>query len=552
VKRRRRSRNAFPNHAIVKPLLKKPSATQILPTYNPRIESPFPTCPEPGLAGTLQGIQVRANSAPVAATDTSSNGLFTPVRGSMIGEDLAKSRYYTVPRGVDTKSFAGKSVDFGDAKDFILAVPEPLALKPRSAGKPPAVTRHLEKYGTPHSNSPSKSDKLLHPNKLFHAIQKNSIRSSYCSSTTMRIDRQESHSTSAVDATEMVDMVDKAIEEEAEHLQYIHDNSDTSSKYSLHVGQSGEPATNADLTALHRLRSYRSLTGGRDPMPVRTGTVTRSKTPIDELRRFYGGEESVPVPSLCLSQYATASTIGSGFELGSENGSVSTPATSPILQQCHLNLLPTPLRPHRVVEKQTQTDKSELHRRESSFDILAEKEANYIPSFREVLDRKREKRGSQGFYHANRRSKPPPPNIKTNLSSLSAEQNWPIRSFTETYQVAEPHVDLNQLRKGIRSSSMYSGDTRGFSLVRTPTTVDGSGHIATHYANSGVTASANPFRSRESIRSRIDEWNQRIEGIPLTPQLPRSKQVSPVISTSSIRDHFEAIKKDDNPSHGHE
>ncbi|KAJ9655899.1 hypothetical protein H2198_005340 [Neophaeococcomyces mojaviensis] len=547
TRRQCRSRNTFPNHPAVKPLLLKPSAAQILPTYNPRIESPFPGHPEPGVTRTLHGICGRANSAPMAFTNTSSNGLFTPIRGSTAGEDEAKNKYHTVPRGFDAKSFIGKSADFGDAKDFILAVPEPLALKPRSAGRPPAVTRHLERYGTPHSNSPADSDKLLHPNKLFRAIQKNAFRSSYCSSTTMHINREDSDPASTFDAIEMVDMVDKAIEEEARHKECLHDDGGDTSRVSSFVGHSQDKfAPNASLTALHRLRSYRSLIGASHPKMVRAGTVTRPKTPVGDLRQLYGGEErSATMPSVFLPQYATASTITTSFELSSENDSVSTPATSPKLPQNSLRLLPMPLQPHKLTGKPVEASESDRLRTSTSH-VLPEETCDDVPQPQVALDWKQEKRSSQGFYHASRRSKPPPPNIKTHFSTCPASGSLPRRSLTEVGQATDHIAEQSQLKTRVRASSIYSWKTRDINLIQTPTTVDEQSPVTDRFAETGVNAAlTNPFGSRESIKTRIDEWNQRIEGVPPTPQLPKLKQISPVISTASIRDHFEAIKSEE-------
>lgn len=205
---------SYPSHPGVRPLLSKGSPAQLLPTYNPRTESPFPR-------GSVRwSASVRARSTPGPSTSFSSNGLFTPVRGNSLNGDDSRSKFHTVPRAADAKHFVAKSIDFGDAKDFILAVPEPLALRPREAGRPPAVVRHLQKYGKKSSISPATSDRHLHPNKLFRALQGPDVRDSYCSSTSMRVDHHHSDTAHDFSAQDMVDIVDQAIQEGANEKRF--------------------------------------------------------------------------------------------------------------------------------------------------------------------------------------------------------------------------------------------------------------------------------------------------------------------------------------------
>lgn len=211
---RSKLRRTYPNHPAVRPLLSKPSAAQIVSTYNPRTESPFPDGPAISMTSFCRGGKARANSSPLLPTSISSNGLFTPIKRSDSRDDDSKSKYHTVPRVNDAKHLAAPSSDFGDAKDFILAVPEPLALRPREAGRPPAVTRHLQRYGTPLTDSPAASDKHLHPNKLFRAVQKADLRNSFCSSTSMRIDHRQSDAAKNLSTKDIVEIEDEAIQEE--------------------------------------------------------------------------------------------------------------------------------------------------------------------------------------------------------------------------------------------------------------------------------------------------------------------------------------------------
>ena len=273
----------YPSHPAIRPLLSKPSAAQILPTYNPRTESPFPDSPN-FVKGFAHG-PGRVNSAPQMLSSISSNGLFTPTRNNSNSQSIMSSQYHTVPRAVKSKLIAGDSDEFGDAKDFILAVPEPLAFKSRSSGRPPAVTRQLERHGTINTASPATSDKHLHPKKLFEALGRSNYRSSLCSSTSLKVDHRISDA--AMAAREMDEALKEAIIQESDrncNTGY----STEESKPNSSAGQISDPVS--DHTTLHRLRSYRSLTGSKSPKLVRSGTLTRSRTPVTELSKVYDPE----------------------------------------------------------------------------------------------------------------------------------------------------------------------------------------------------------------------------------------------------------------------
>lgn len=512
----------FPSHPAIKPLLSKPSTAQILPTYDPRVESPFPDNPNPGLNGGLPDV-VRIHSAPVTSNSTSSDGLFTPARHNALEEDQSESKYHTVPRANNTKHLVGKSADFGDAKDFILAVPEPLALKPREAGRPPAVTRHLEKYGTAHTASPADSDKLPHPNKLFRAIQNGDIRSSLCSSTSLRVDHRESDA--AASATkEVEDAIEKAIEEEAGQRQYLAYSSDSSKASTVVRPEHNEFVRGEEgITVMHRLRSYRSLTGSRIPTLSRAGTITKPRTPMDELRRVYAPDAKHDVvPTARLPQQMTSSTALTMIDYSSEYDSTSIPATSPILPPTALQLLPTPLRPRRNSETTPVAEGQILSCSITMQSVdVTEKGQSGVTPLQSVFGRKREKRVGRGFYHAGRRPKPAPLNIQPNISLPSVHNHRPRKSTTGIgTTIVAPVVKPSKLKSRMRASSMYSEDTHGFNRILTPSTPDFPSPIIDIFTDHEVCG--NPFTGRESVKARVEEWTQRIHG-QATPPLPSSK-----------------------------
>lgn len=525
--RRSRRLRSFPSHPTIKPLLSKPSTAQILPTYNPRVESPFPDRPEPGLSLNASQIVPRTYSAATAPTVLSSNGLFTPVRGRNGEDGQYLKKYHTVPRATKAKHFPGKSSDFGDAKDFILAVPEPLVLKPRDAGRPPAVTRHLEKYGAPRTSSPASSDKLPHPNKLFRAIQGGDVRSSLCSSTTMHVDHRQSDAVAASGATEVNAALDQAIQEDAGKRIHYPYSSDESSKASSVVRCSpGARAGDEGSTAVHRLRSYRSLTGSQPSTLARAGTLTRPKTPVDILRKFYGQEQrNVTMPLVALPQMPSTSTMLTMHDNSSEVGTISTTATSPTLPPTYLKLFPAPLYCHRSASDGSAADHSIVETAVSKPGIvLAEHKlaARTLHCTRALIP---EKKRSRGFYLPGRRSKPVPASIQVGALQQSP-LDQPRRSMSDFgHAVMAPVIRQGQLRSRARASSMYSRDTHGSSLAPSPSTPRFASPKLNVFGE--LHATENPFQDRQSVKTRINEWNQRLESNASTP-LPLSKQNSPI------------------------
>lgn len=487
--------------------LARPSPAQILPTYNPRVESPFPTRPSSSTEHDRNGLVTRTHSAYTAPLPSvSSNGLFTPVRHD---QDAFQKQYHTVPRAIPAKHNPLKSSDFGDAKDFILAVPEPLTLRPREAGRPPAVARHLEKYGTPYSSSPANSDKLPHPNKLFKAIQTPGIRDSLCSSTSLRLDHRASDAAAASALGHVSTNLEEAIDEDGNSQHR------SSSRFSNFVGQTNDTLRPcATLADLHRLHSYRSLTGSQPQKLARSGTITKPKTPIHSIRKLYQQDNSPElIPMISLPQIETSSTLFTMDESASEYGTMTTPATSPSLGPSRMHLIPDPLRPQKSFEK---TFCSHVHPK--TLNVV-----NQVDTSHKAVNR-----NSRGFFQPGRRAKAAPPSIHVESASSPMTSRQSRRSLSEIGNAIIAPVK-GQLRSRMRASSMYSRDTHGFSLAATPVSPELPSPMVNIFADPDV--AGNPFETRESVRTRIHKWHQKIESNSVTPTTPFFKQTSPVLPT---------------------
>lgn len=544
TRRRSRLKGIYPSHPAVRPLLSI-SATHSLTIYDPRTESPFPDGPAPQSTKFASTRNLRAQSTPPLSASTSSNGLFTPTKHSNIENDNSRSRFHTVPRGNDARYVPAKSFDFGDAKDFILAVPEPLALKPRDAGRPPAVARHLDRYGTSLTSlttSPAQSDKLLHPNKLFRALQRPDVRSSFCSSTSMRIDHRRSDAVTDLSPDDVVNPVEKATNKEnntpwsepAANCEV--DKEDT---------MVTEDTENKGFANVHRFRSYQSLTAGDSVNRTRAGTLTRPKTPVQDLRRLFNQDQrSITLPSVHIPQHGTASALFANTEFGSDYDSLSTPATSPVIHPSNVCLLPTPLN----LKKSFEPDSVEhIHAsRQVNADTFAsgQKSTNMIPSIVAIDDQTENSQETRGFYHTGRRlTKPLPLHIRPSSKEPHSGNLDSHRSFTDFGQaVFGPLIKSNTMRSRARASSLYSRDTNGISMVNTPVSPDFPTPASDAFTNLSVCG--NPFKAPESVKARIDEWTQRIESKTVRP-LPPIRHVSPFFGASPSMDEIVLEKSED-------
>lgn len=534
TRRRNRLKRTYPSHPAVRPLLSKPSATNSVTFYDPRTESPFTDNPAPPTIRFASTRNLRAQSTPPLSASTSSNGLFTPVKRSDTENDDSKSRFHTVPRATDARHVPVKSFDFGDAKDFILAVPEPLALKPRDADRPPPVpvVRHFDKYNTSITSlttSPAHSDKHLHPNKLFRSLTGPDIHNSFCSSTSLRIDHRQSDAVTALPADDVADTGDKTIHEDAGKPWSDAGVQDEAKKEDS--ASTRDHSQNKELANVHRFRSYQSLTAEEPVSRTRAGTLTRPKTPAEDLRTLYNeDQQSVTLPSIHFLHRGAASTQFGNTDFGSDYDSFSTPATSPVMYPSNTCLLPTPLNLKKSFEPESGPQCTTSEQDPTNVSAYHEQSASNIPSIL-ISDRARSSRDTRGFYHTGRRlTKPAPLNIRTSSKETPLEDSHSRRSSMDFGQaVFGPLLKTNTMRSRARASSLYSRDTHGISMVNTPITPDfptpGSGTFTDQ------SVCGNPFMAPESVKARIDDWTQRIES-RVAPPLPPIRHVSPFFAAS--------------------
>ncbi|KEF58724.1 uncharacterized protein A1O9_06650, partial [Exophiala aquamarina CBS 119918] len=161
----------FPSHpAVLRGFRSKKGPA--LDRYNPRTESPFPSHgPLPGSAAPIPF----TTTGPLSNSEYrlgSSHGLFSPTK------DCPQRRLGTTISQKETLGSQGKAKSMKEVEmtayqhnqDYVLPVPEPLVLKPRPAGRPPPLTRQLERFPMP-IGTLKRKDYLLHPSKIFEGME---------------------------------------------------------------------------------------------------------------------------------------------------------------------------------------------------------------------------------------------------------------------------------------------------------------------------------------------------------------------------------------------
>ncbi|EHY54709.1 hypothetical protein ABEF92_003970 [Exophiala dermatitidis] len=159
----------FPSHpALLRGFRKKPST--VLRKCNPRTESS--KNPAQVNASHHPFSDASHHAASVLGAPVNSNGLFTPVKDRLPlrrGRAWARGRAFRWEKRTEAREDV--TIDsVNGPQEYVIRMPEALVLKPRPAGRPPPLTRQLERFPCPQSD-PSGKGGLMHPVKLFQELQ---------------------------------------------------------------------------------------------------------------------------------------------------------------------------------------------------------------------------------------------------------------------------------------------------------------------------------------------------------------------------------------------
>ena len=469
--------------------------------YNPRTETPFPNSPPSTEPVSISYITPRpSTSIGTSRNTTGSQGRFSQSPCKVAR--LKANRVEDTDEATELTEYNTR-FGFGDAKDYRVAVPEPLALKPKGAGRPPPLTKQLERFPMPHS-TPSGSTKEMHPSKLFASLEHTNHKNPTSEATeTTKSQRTCGNTVSDITSENSSIFTRENFYEESRHQ------------------------VNKEM-ALKSAKGELSWASGSHIH--RAGTITRPRTPVAEYRELYeraaAEARSQPFRSLGMKRDLTSSTetLMVSPTPFSVIRSTSTPPTSVRVPRKHLPLLPTPLclRKDQPTSFSSPTPDIPCGRTSYTPSSAALPESpDRLGPLRKNIRSKRTQRKSIGFYHRKGKPRPAALSLKKSFQTLSPQKLIMKKSKTTMPNSAAPGAGGSKSLAARMSlgqgSSRYSRDTKGISIARTPLTSDfptptRSDFQALHHPEVHLRR-----KSLELIRTKIDDWNLHTDDIHLDP-----------------------------------
>ncbi|RVX70011.1 hypothetical protein B0A52_06182 [Exophiala mesophila] len=285
--------------------------------YNPRTESPFPRV----ILGSAQKTLVPpvSNTSPTI----SSHDLFLPSREGIQLTDRKRSLNQT---GWTRRHGAEKNdiemLLFGPETDYILPVPEPLVLKPRPAGRPPPLTRQLEKFPMPLDISGSRKTRLhFIPRSPACGTSAAILRADLADCPCNDQNLTEPSDPPASGTTTRMTGIQQRMKQTPDAYQKIDD---------LLYDPFVVPKSQTSRGKSHSLPVSAAL---NEPQPkrrrglLRAGTVTRSQTPVAEMRDVSDKSSSASKTEDTWTKIQQTPSV----QLFSRSIVFSTPPTSPLL-----------------------------------------------------------------------------------------------------------------------------------------------------------------------------------------------------------------------------
>lgn len=473
----------FPSH----PALLRGFHNKSMPTlyrYNPRTESPFPS------AGPLQK-NAAAFTVPSSLSNSdygpsSSHGLFSPTKGCLRPRQgiMLSQNETSEPQG---KSKAMKEVEmtgFERDQDYILPVPEPLVLKPRPAGRPPPLTRQLEKFPMP-IRTLKRKDGLLCPAKLLKGVELRDSQSTVDTLGTpcptpflvrrINLSRENSEGTSHRKHEGRID----PLEADRAASDLIPD--DVSDRTVRLRSQSQE-------------QPWIVTTSRERPKLQRAGTVTRPRTPVAEMRERFNQTSTVPTNGRTSVKEGCTPTVNP-FDTP---GDSSTPPTSPRYSDkarapCNMMFSAHPIYP----EAQATDSPRRSHGQRPRCS------AGLISPGKQAVVQKSSAKLEIGSVSTSKHLKPARLNLTLFSNSRDRERHTKGYSLSSLSTIRRP-IMIPTSHQSHGASSIYSRDTRGMSFLGTPALDEFSQYPAVQPSSC---IDERNVMLMNNVKSKIDEWD---------------------------------------------
>lgn len=506
----------FPSHPALLRSFSKKSSTK-LRHYDPRTESPFPNSPSQSQTTTGHPVLLsQLKPAPILGATSNSHGLFTPAKDrlpSRHGFPLNQEDHFKTGSGVGSADLGTAAVT--GMQDYILPVPEPLVLKPRPAGRPPPLTRQLERFPMPIGNLDRRGG-LVHPVKLFQELEQRDSRvTSDIFGTPCPGPCHTNHYN-----PKHISVLEIAIQDPAsspnERLECY-----TSDKSSTSLTNENTVCQTANRQKFMGLDMPKRAMGTNVPEHSssleRAGTVTRPKTPVSEIREWFDRAASdSKVEYVSLKRGWTSST--NPF---TTPGLSSTPPTSPLASSKIIAGLSTPLRPPRASVTVPASAPHEHRRTPSSAALPSAQKSAAAEQFQPA---KIEDQPDRRIRHASIFSKRTQGLVLNPISFRNARES---RRHTQRHSLSSLSAAFTHRNKQAqRASSMYSRDTKGLSLVERTAVqkiVDATADMAPQMrAPSGEWTGSVRRKTgwMDMLKSKIDAWDLHtgdLDGSVFTP-----------------------------------
>lgn len=485
----------FPGHPAVRGMHKQPSRK--LSSYNPRNETPFSNLPRPGETLSLEDLR------PTPGTERSIRSRKRPTHD------------YDLPK--TPESLSQLALNSGRCEeDSVATLPEMPAPVARQAGRAPPLTKQLALFPMPASTPSRRFDTLAHPNLLFAKLDQLDPRKDPSKSAESS---QNAHPQRSVTlpCTRYGD---------SRRNLFIRNNEGMKS-------ETGEIGVIKRADSSSKNKSDKESVRELAPVCLRPAPKGKPRTPIETIRTRYdrtaGRTKFIPPRNTSLRRHMTPSTEPLTASASAESdlvASTTTPPTSPPPPANTPMLLPTPLRLRRAglrtsAGTPTPIQISGKSPSESSMAISPGKLAPF--ALQKSLRSKRDIRHITGFYHPSMTvggaveqlkqarvmipPRPPPDPIRSGRTWLA-----PVTSTL-------PGLSARRaLRKSWKCSSLYSRDSKGMSMLHSPTFPIGNSERSGTSLSSPTIENPSPRRasSLELVRKKIDNWDLHTGNLDLS------------------------------------
>jgi hypothetical protein len=472
----------YPSHpALLRGFRKQPSGN--LRQYNPRTQTPFPNTPPPGDPVSLLSVTPHKQRVNPAVSVGGFGDMLTPAR-----DRLPSRRGFTDNRNRQ-HSTSGQRQQLASHFDVddILPVPEPV-LRPRSAGRAPTLARHLSRFPMPRSGSDG-SGNLAHPRKLFDDLEQR-----YSKSTT-------GTSMGTPSPLPLSTHNQKFLASQTRFLQPSQEAVETS------TNKAGDCADNFAITdELRRMRPDDVLQT-EWPGLSRADTITRPKTPVAEVRILYDGKPGINVMKRReTSRSVTLSSIDlpTNSPLSDDAGQ-STPPTSPVLPR-DISASIKRLGNTPAAARVTPTPDRAWSRATTS-SSMALPAVDRLERMDTIIEGQWDGARAQ---HQSRPSRPQRPrparlNLTFPTRTSSLVRSGQRHSMSSLSNILLP---LTRSKRPSVQSSVYSRDTHGVSIVRSPSSPEFGDKIARDQREDSVVKTVQAKASSlDLLRHKIDNWD---------------------------------------------